>query len=53
MIDCDNKKCKDNAVIIHTSKLGVQSYKKYYCANCYIKLMGWKRPPKEREYGTT
>ena len=48
MIDCDTHKCKDNAVVIHTSKLGVESYKKYYCADCYIKLMGWEKPPEEK-----
>jgi hypothetical protein len=50
MVNCNTDECKDNAAVIHTSKLGVKSYKKYYCANCYIKLMGWKIPPKEKAY---
>lgn len=46
MIDCDTITCKDNAVLIQNSKLKVASYKKRYCANCYIKLMGWEKERK-------
>lgn len=43
MIDCDTITCKDNAVLTYKSKLGVDSYRKFYCADCYIKLMGWDK----------
>ena len=39
MVDCNTHECKENADLIYTSKLGVKSYKEYYCAKCYIKKM--------------
>ena len=42
LIDCKTTTCKNHAVIIHTTKAGEEEYKNYYCAECYIRWMGWE-----------
>ena len=42
MIDCKTATCENHAVVIHTTKAGAEEYKNYYCAECYIRWMGWE-----------
>ena len=42
LIDCKTATCEKHAVVIHTTKAGAEEYKNYYCAECYMRWMGWE-----------